>query len=200
MVRLDRYTLLTMLVVSFIVSCTVKQAAEKPVYTALWDKPEWTQITLDALDKYGQDLLKAEPTDAVKYCPKFKSVDRKQFYLGLISQLAKFESSFNTQEKYTEDFNDAKDKPVVSRGLLQISEESGRSYGCPIQSGNDLHNSATNLECGIRILNRWIPKDGVIQGGQPGAWKGAARYWSPFRKESRLQTFRTYLLALPGCN
>lgn len=200
MVRLDRYTILALLIVSFIVSCTVKQAAEKPVYTALWSKQEWTDFTLDALDKYGQDLLKAEPTDAIKYCPKFKSVDRKQFYLALISQLAKFESGFNPNETYTESFDDAKGSPVVSRGLLQISIESGKGYGCEIPMAVSLQDPKTNLECGVKILNRWIPKDGVIQGGQSGAWKGAARYWSPFRKDFRVQTFRTYLSALPGCN
>lgn len=178
-----RYLVLVLL----LVGCTLKEpigSQPAPKYVSLFPKAEWNDITVKALNEYGKELLKAVPADAEKYCPKFKSVDKVQFYLGLISQLAKFESGFNPAETYQEDFTDAKGSPVVSRGLLQISIESGRGYGCPLAAPTELHTPETNLECGVRILNRWIPKDGLLQGGSAGSWKGAARYWSPFRKES----------------
>lgn len=175
--------------------------APKGDYKADWDhKAEgklWTQITSAALDELGRDMLLMEaPKDADKYCKGFGSMtyeQRKQCFIGLISSMARFESNFTPSQSYTEDFNDAKGKKVVSRGLLQLSIESGKSYGCELKTAQDLHDPKANLRCAVRILNRWIPKDKYI-----GTAKlGGARYWSVLRDTSKSQAkVRAKTLAL----
>lgn len=157
-------------------------------YKAAWSNPEFTKFTAKALNELGSDLLKATPKDLAEYCPP--EGDRKQCYIGIISGLAKFESNFKPTTNYTESFKDAKGKFVISRGLLQISQESANGYGCGISKPEMLLDAETNLRCGVRIMNRWIVRDGVIAGGKTGAWKGNARYWSPFRKADRISSIK----------
>lgn len=193
------------LVVGILVGCTQAPIPapvnETVAYKADWNNPEWSAIVAKALDEVGSELLKAEPKDAAAFCKNFKSVDRKQFYIMLISGLARFESSFKPETTYIEDKKDAQGKAVTSRGLLQLSLESGNSYGCSLKKDQDLHDVETNLRCGVRILARWIPKDGVLRGGDSqSGWRGAARYWSPFRKDSRVSALKLLTASLPGCD
>jgi len=50
----------------------------------------------------------------------------------------------------------------------------------------------------VRILRSWIPDDGVI-GGNADPWLGAARYWSPFRRENEKAAFRAFTSAQEYC-
>lgn len=145
---------------------------------------EWTTHVNSALDKLGPNLLDVIPADRSLFCPKYSSLSyaqRKQFWTFMLSAMVRFESNFKTATTYTEDFNDSNGKPVISRGLLQISIESGNAYGCGFKTTTDLHDPLQNLSCGIRILDRWIGRDGRIAGKVDGAWKGGARYWSVLR-------------------
>lgn len=157
--------------------------------TPLWEGKvaqgkEWSSHVNRELDRLGQDLLDVVPADADLFCPKYKKLSdaqRKQYWTFLISSMVRFESNFKPEMAYKEGFNDSQGKPVMSRGLLQISIESGNAYGCGFRTAQDLHDPYKNLSCGVRILNRWLGRDGRIAGKVNGAWKGGARYWSVLR-------------------
>lgn len=163
----------------------------KVIYKADWDGkakgPEYTQALEDALDANGAALLNmADIKDADVYCPKFSKLlpeQRKQLFFTLISTMSKFESGHDTNQTYTESFADSSGKKVVSRGLLQISQESANQskYKCGIAKPQDLHVPYTNLACGVKILSAWIVQDGYIGSKVDGGWKGGARYWSVLR-------------------
>lgn len=157
--------------------------------TPLWEgkvsgAKEWTTHVDRELDRLGQNLLDVIPADKNLFCPKYQSLSyaqRKQYWAFMLSAMVRFESNFKTETSYTEDFNDSHGNRVISRGLLQISIESGNAYGCGFKTTKDLHDPKQNLSCGIRILDRWLGRDGRIAGKVDGAWRGGARYWSVLR-------------------
>jgi hypothetical protein len=167
------------------------------------DSAAWTQHLLAELPRLGMDLLDARPSDMDAWCPNYSALDcrgRVQVWAYLMSAMSQFESGHRPEVTYTEAFPDASGNNVVSRGLWQISIESGRGYQCPLASANDLHDPLVNLSCGIRILSRWVPQDGLIQAqNSAGRWLGAARYWSIFRKAPRIASMQEWLGALPLC-
>jgi hypothetical protein len=146
---------------------------------------EWTSHVYIELDRLGQDLLDVIPADIVTYCPNYKNLsyeERKKYWIYLISAMVRFESNFDTNVSYKEGFNDSRGKPVISRGLLQISKESANGYECGIYDEKNLHDPLINLSCGVRILDRWVSRDGRIAGKVSGKWRGAARYWAVMRE------------------
>ena len=172
---------------------TPKPTPATMLATPLWeakatDGKLWTAHVMKRLDTLGSALLKAQPSDAATFCPKFKSLtqeQRKQFYTYLISAMTRYESNFTPSMSFKEGFDDSDGNPVISRGLLQISIESGNAYGCGFRNTNDLHNPYLNLDCGIRILNRWIGERDLRIAGKVGSkWRGGARYWSVLRTTS----------------
>lgn len=158
-----------------------------------WDgKPggrEWTDSAHVAVVELGSELLTANPRDVRDYCPSYDRLNNEQrraFWVYLLSRLARFESNHDPSVRFTESFNDSQGNPVISRGLLQISRESANGYGCAIGEEAELHDPKINIRCGVRILKRWVAeRDGVIAARTNGEWRGAARYWSPFRDESK---------------
>lgn len=193
------------LLILFLSACTVQQnppattppapieeAPAKPtpivLYKAGWNNIEWSWMVAKALDELGQDLMKSKPADLASYCPA--AGDRKQCFIGILSSLAKYESGYKPASSYQESFKDSKGNYVISRGLLQISQESANGYGCGITKAEQLHDPETNLRCGVRIMNRWIVRDGAVAGGKTSAWKGMARYWSPFRDAAKVKAMQ----------
>lgn len=160
---------------------------------AAWDhKPEgrlWTQYTVEALKTHGAKMLLVDNIkDDDEYCRRFDELtmnERLQFYVMLISTMAQYESGFDPKQTYKEGFNDAQGKPVLSRGLLQMSKESVNqsAYGGNIKNAEELHDPRTNLICAVKILNYWIPKDKCFGSGK----LGGARYWSVLRDSSKSQ-------------
>lgn len=183
----------SILALILVVGCTSTPPAPieepKPItYKATWPEKEWTAILDQALTDLGADLLAANPKDLASYCPPAGA--RKQCYIGIISSLAKFESNYKPASSYQESFKDSKGNYVISRGLLQISQESANGYGCGIRDAKELHDVETNLRCGIRIMARWIIRDGVVAGGKTSAWLGMSRYWSPFRDAAKTKAIQ----------
>lgn len=129
-----------------------------------YDNPKQLKsFTEEALQKHGHDLLKTVPDDIEMYCPAYVDAtrwERMQFWARFISSLSYFESNHKNQAWYQERFNDAKGRPVISRGLLQISIESGNGYQCGLTNPQQLHDPKTNISCGVRILNRWVGREG----------------------------------------
>jgi hypothetical protein len=160
---------------------------------AAWDvRPEgrqWTTTAHAAIDALAPQIVSVVPTDIDAFCPGYANAspaNRRAFYVSLLAEIAKLESNFDTSVQFTESFNDASGRRVVSRGLLQLSQESANGYGCAITDAQQLNDPATNIQCGVRILNRWVGQDRLVAGFQSGAWRGASRYWSVFRDRNKL--------------
>lgn len=151
----------------------------KPPLRADWPNPEWSEMTAKAIRELGGELLRANPVDFKEFCSNPR-VDPISFYVMVISAMSRFESGFKPATSYTEGFKDAKGKLVISRGLLQLSQESANGYGCNITDAKQLHDPETNLRCTVRILNRWVARDKRL-GGIDRTNGGAARYWSVMR-------------------
>lgn len=150
-------------------------------YRAAWRETEYTEFFLKAVEELGGDLLNVEPEDLSEFTDKdFEKLDKKQFYLSMISNLSRFESSHNPLAYYQEE------NLQYSRGLLQLGKISVNSYGCNIRFERELHDPETNIRCAVRIMNKWIASDKRIVGGVQGKWLGVARYWSPFRNKEIL--------------
>jgi hypothetical protein len=157
------------------------------------DSMKWREFALNHINQYGKNLVSVVPSDIASFCPKYKSLnlnDKKMFWIALLSSMARFESNYKPEMSFEEDFSDTSGDNVISRGLLQISGESARNYGCKMNSDNDLHKPETNLRCGVMILDRWIGRDKVISSkSSSGSWRGGARYWAVLR--STRSMFRT---------
>ncbi|PUE24775.1 transglycosylase SLT domain-containing protein [Limnohabitans sp. Jir72] len=174
---------------------------------AAWAKKNidgtWTAAAEKAVS--ASSLTSSVPIDIVKFCPAYetKSIEeRKVFWVGLLSIIARPESNFEADAKYIEKFNDSKGKRVVSRGLLQISVESAsqKRYSCGLKIAEDLHNPSVNLACGVKILDAWVKNDNVIATYGKNPSRGGARYWSTLReKNNHLQELTSFTRSLSVC-
>jgi len=159
---------------------------ETPVeFKGRWNNPSYDKLLYNALINYGQELLKVTPVDAKDFINVWptNSDGVLKFWMNTIVEMAYFESGWKTATQYKENFKDQKGNYIVSRGLLQISIESGKGYDCPLATEQDRHDPKINLECGVRILNRWVVRDNRIAGKVNNEWKGGSRYWSVLRQE-----------------
>ena len=136
---------------------------------------EWTRATLAALDRDGGTILSNVPHDIQTYCPNYAELGhtgRKAFWAGLLSALAKHESTYNPQ---------ASGGGGRWLGLMQIAPATWRHYGC---SGN-ITNGADNMDCAVRIMSRQVGRDNAVVRDGSGGWRGVARDWAPMRSASK---------------
>lgn len=177
--------------------------------TALWDSvrsegPEWTQHVYKDLFDSAFEFDSAVPQDIGDFCPNYMGLsarERKSFWLYFVSVIAQFESGFRPEVSFQESFNDSRGRPVISRGLLQISIESANGYGCGFRRQSELHDPLRNLSCGVEILSHWLERDNRIAGGRGQSARGAGRYWSIFRpSHRRFQDVKDALRSAPMCN
>lgn len=169
------------------------------------DGVAWSRHVFERLPALAPNLLSKLPADVADFCPAYGELnarDKKNFWVYFLSSMAELESNHNPDASYTEAFNDAQGNRVVSRGLLQISIESGNGYGCGFKAASELHDPLKNLDCGLRILNKWIGSDGRITGysSSLGKYLGGARYWSVLRKDPNLGKIKGWNLALRMCS
>lgn len=143
---------------------------------AAWPNAEWTRIVSEALDELGPALMSSYPEGVCG--------DRRQFYVMLFSEVARYESSFNPRARYEESFEDSNGNPQISAGLLQLSFDDAKNNGkgCDFKTKEDVYDVRLNLRCGVKILNRWVERDGVVASGSVTKdARGGARYWSVLR-------------------
>lgn len=158
-----------------------------------WDhRPEaatWTQATMTALETHGAALSQMEPEDIETWCPSYRAAsaaDRRAFWSGLLSALAKHESTW---------------KPAAVGGggqwfgLVQISPATARGYGCNARSGEALKDGPANLACAVRILAQTVPRDGVVAAGG----RGVAADWGPFKSASKRSDMAGWTSAQSYC-
>ena len=172
---------------------TLNFVAETALPPARWDHKDagdaWTRATLTALDGPGAPLVDTVPADATEWCPAFPEASRTQrkaFWVGLLSSLAKHESTWR---------EDVSGGAGRWHGLLQISPATARGYGCAATSAEALKDGPANLSCAVRIMGVTVPRDGVISAGGGGV----AADWGPFVQEAKREEMRAFTRAQPYC-
>lgn len=150
----------------------------------------WNRTALSALKTHGQPLVDVVPADIGTWCPRYPEADRDMraaFWVGFMSALAKFESTY-------------KPKAVGGGGrwygLLQILPATARGYGCNVGTGAALQNGAANLSCAVRIMAVTVPRDGVIYA--PGG-RGVAADWGPMRSKAKRADMASWLRRQSYC-
>ena len=113
--------------------------------------------------------------------------ERRLFWTGLLSALAKHESTWQPQ---------AAGGGGRWIGLLQIAPGTARAYGCEAQSAAALKDGAANLSCGIRIMSRTVTRDGVVGASGRG---GVAADWGPFSNSSKRAEMAAWTRSQPYC-
>jgi hypothetical protein len=159
-----------------------------------WDhRPEashWTAAALVAVAEQDDVLAKQVPADIATWCPGYEEAslnERRAFWVGLMSALAKHESTWNPR---------AAGGGGKWIGLLQIAPGTARSHSCDARSAGALKDGAANLTCAVDILVRDVANDGMVAGG--GA-QGLGRDWAPFRKASKRADMAAWTSAQPYC-
>ena len=182
------------------IACSADYAAWRKVNT----DGSWTLAAEAAVA--ATSLPNLTPKDIADFCPNYSSADaaeRKRFWVGLLSAMARPESNFKSETKYFEpSITDAAGKNVTSRGLLQISLESAnqKAYSCGINNALDLHDPAVNLACAAKIMTYWVKKERQIA-AQAKPVVGAARYWSVLRAwRNHLPEITGFTKSLGFCN
>ncbi|MBM3604836.1 MAG: lytic transglycosylase [Alphaproteobacteria bacterium] len=135
---------------------------------------EWTRATLEALDREGVTIMSRVPNDISEFCPNYRQLaepGRKAFWAGLLSAVAKHESTYNPQ---------AAGGGGRWLGLMQIAPSTWRHYGC---DGN-IKDGADNMACAVKIMSHQVGRDNAVARDGSG-WRGVARDWAPMRNSSK---------------
>lgn len=204
-VLITTHTVYVFLLLIFILTPVASLAAQD---YAAWSKKNldgsWTRTAEIAVAT--SSLPSLEPKDIGKFCPAYKRLPRKkrtQFWVGLLSAMARPESDFNPEAASKGPSKDRFGKRGINRGLLQISIESANQpgYSCGIQKTKDLHDPAIHLPCAVKILSTWVTADHVIasyKGHKKN--RGGGRYWAVLReKNGRLPEISNFTKNLSFC-
>ncbi|WP_076446413.1 transglycosylase SLT domain-containing protein [Roseivivax lentus] len=149
----------------------------------------WTRAAVSALRGHADALPEMVPADITDWCPAYPEApraDREAFWVGLVSALAKHESTY---------------RPAVVGGggrwygLLQILPSTARGYGCKAGSGEALKHGPSNLACGLRIMARTVSRDGVVSRGM----RGVAADWGPFHSRAKRDDMKSWIQAQSYC-
>jgi hypothetical protein len=151
------------------------------------DHAIWTRAALAALQEHGQPLVEVVPRDVLDWCPAYPTaapVDRRAVWVGFLSALAKYESTFKAR---------AVGGGGRWFGLLQIQPSTARGYACRATSGEALRNGAANLSCAVRIMARTVTRDGVIHGYANGKGLGVTADWGPMHSAPKRREMAGWL-------
>ena len=159
-----------------------------------WDhRPEaadWTKRTLAAIARHDDVLAGQVPDDIKTWCPGYADAavqDRRAFWAGLLSAVAKYESSWNPR---------ASGGGGRYIGVMQISPKSAANYGCAAQSASALKDGAANLECAVEMIAHNVARDGVVAGKGN---RGVGRDWMPLRKAAKRDAMAEWTSAQAYC-
>lgn len=149
----------------------------------------WTRSALAALRAHGAPLVSDVPRDMEAWCPGYAAAnpkDRRAFWVGFLSALAKHESTYRAQAiggggRYF--------------GLLQIAPSTARGFDCRAKSGEALRKGPANLSCAIRIMAHTVSRDGVVSAGM----RGVAADWGPLHSKSKRRDMQAWLRAQSYC-
>lgn len=145
-------------------------------YQFEWNNKEFDKYLVDALKK--SKLLASKPKDKEEFGPE---PDPIWFWGKILAKMAYYESKWKPETKYQENFKDRNGKYIVSRGLFQLSIESGRGYDRSLKDEQSLHDPKVNIELAVKIMEKLVGDNDRIAGKVSGKWQGGARYWSVLR-------------------
>ncbi|MBY4891670.1 transglycosylase SLT domain-containing protein [Rhodobacteraceae bacterium N5(2021)] len=158
-----------------------------------WDHhPEggdWTAMAFAALDTHASVLPMLVPEDIEAWCPAYPEApleNRQAFWTGLMSALARHESTWNPE---------AVGGGGRWFGLVQISPATARHYGCQATSGQALLDGSANISCAMRIWASTVPRDGVVAQSRGGV----AADWGPFVQAPKREEMRQWISEQPYC-
>ncbi|MBL9072368.1 MAG: transglycosylase SLT domain-containing protein [Tabrizicola sp.] len=151
---------------------------------------EWTESTLVAVSTKDPQLSERVPADIETWCPGYTDAsveERRAFWTGLLSAVAKYESTWNEK---------ASGGGGRWIGLMQISPRSAANYGCDATSVGALKDGEANLECAVEIMSTQVAKDGLVAGGGN---RGIGRDWAPLRSSEKREAMAAWTRAQPYC-
>lgn len=177
-----------------VAACSDVGMSTKEPTVMRWDhRPEahhWTEASLRALQAHGAALPQIVPADIEAFCPGYEDAsleERRLFWTGLLSALAKHESTWRP---------DAAGGGGRWIGLLQIAPGTARAYGCEARDVAALKDGEANLSCAIRIMSRTVARDGVVGAAGRG---GIAADWGPFTVSSKREEMAAWTRSQPYC-
>lgn len=194
-------TRLVLIAALFLAACVPAKIADLtaalpgiPLPATRWDhRPdaaEWTRRSLAAVASKDAALASQVPDDIQSWCPNYEAnslAERRAFWVGLLSAVAKYESSWN---------------PTASGGggsyigVMQISPKTARHYDCTATSAKALKDGAANLECAVEMVAQNVARDGVVAGKGN---RGIGRDWMPFRKRDKRSEMAAWTSAQSYC-
>lgn len=139
----------------------------------------WTRAAMAAISSHGGGLVEVVPRDISTWCPGYSRnapTLRKAFWVGMMSALAKHESTWNPRAVGGGD---------LWYGLLQIYPDTARRYGCRARTGEALMNPADNLSCAVRIMAVTVRRDQAIA-VRDSRWRGVAADWGPMTNPGKI--------------
>lgn len=176
------------------VAVGVREAEAESVAPVMrWDhRPEasvWTEASLEALGTHGAVLPAFVPADIDDWCPGYAQADlaqRQMFWSGLLSALAKHESTWNPA---------AVGGGGRWYGLVQIAPATARLYGCRATTGSGLKDGADNLSCAVRIMAGRIA-NGTATSSRV---RGVTTDWGPMHSAAKRAEMRDWTRTQPYC-
>lgn len=153
----------------------------------------WTRAALSALKDHGKPLVELVPADIATWCPAYPQApdaDRRAFWVGFLSALAKHESTYRPW---------AVGGGGKWYGLLQILPGTARGYKCRVGTGAALKNGGANLSCAIRIMAHTVPRDGVIHGYKNKKGRGVTADWGPMHSKAKRRDMAGWLRKQTYC-
>jgi hypothetical protein len=151
---------------------------------------EWTESTLIALSTKDAVLSEQVPEDIATWCPAYPEAPieaRRAFWAGLLSTVAKYESTWNPQ---------ASGGGGRWIGLMQISPRSASYFGCEATSVGALKDGEANLACAVEIMSEQVAKDGLVAGNGN---RGIGRDWAPLRSSEKRSEMAAWTRSQPYC-
>jgi hypothetical protein len=133
---------------------------------------------MTAISGHGEGLESLVPRDIDRWCPAYIDngpEQRRAFWVGVMSALAKHESTYNPRAVGGGD---------LWYGLLQIYPDTARRYGCYARTGEALKDPEDNLSCAARIMNVTVARDNAIA-VRDSRWRGIAADWGPMSNRGK---------------
>lgn len=178
-------------------ACVQGQPSDQMSFVAppmRWDHhpeaEEWTESTLVALSTKDALLSEMVPADIDTWCPAYPEAPieaRRAFWAGLLSTVAKYESTWNPK---------ASGGGGRWIGLMQISPRTAANYGCEATSVGALKDGEANLECAVEIMSEQVARDQMVAGGGK---QGIGRDWAPLRSSEKRAEMASWTREQPYC-
>lgn len=152
----------------------------------------WTRAAMVAVGEHGEGLDSVVPRDIAAWCPAYAAnspVKRRAFWVGMMSALAKHESTYNPRAVGGGD---------LWYGLLQIYPDTAQRYGCRATTGEALKDPEDNLSCAARIMNVTVTRDNAVA-VHDGRWRGVAADWGPMSNRGKIAEMAAWTSSQSYC-